>query len=274
MATAIFTVPAGQSGVFPAPALASVCVQPTAGGSVTLGYGPDGISPTFQSAPQSGNTSPFSLNTSTYSGYTSNFSPNPMGNLGKIQVTAATQLCTVLISDLQQYPGSFPERQTVLQSGVPYALPNSTSELELISIRFHPGYFKQNMRLEYHAQLSFTNNANVKTLKGYFGASTNSATAGAIETAATLSTTNAYTSMAGAYHSSSYMSKNDNATVVAANTGLLSAGGMGSSVTANVSTSVVYSGPSAVETVFILTGTKATGTDTFQLDGIVVKVYQ
>jgi hypothetical protein len=267
MATQIFSVPAGQTQVFSAPALSSVCVQPAATGSVTLSYGADGIAPIFTAATQSGNTSPFSLNTSTYAA--------TMGSLGKVQVTATTVATTVLICDLQQYPGSFPERQTVAMSGVAYTMPSSTSELELFSVRFHAGYFKPNFRLEWYANLTVQNTANVKTLKAYFGPSTNSATAGAIETAGSAIWSNVYTSMAGAYATGSVQGRNDNQTIISTNPGLISAGGMGSSTTANVTVSAAnYSGNAAVEQVFILTGTKATAGETFTLDGIIVKVYQ
>lgn len=277
MATTIYTVAAGTSQIIPAPALSSVCVQPVSGGTALIQYGPDGVSPQFQSAPQGANGGVYSLNMSTYSGfYGGSYSPNSTGNIGKVQVTATTQLCQVLVSDLQQYPGSFPERQTVLQTGVAFtSLASSTAEQELVSVRFHPGYFKNNFRLEFHAGLTLTNNANVKTLKWYFGPSTNSATTNAVETSAAAMGSNVYTSMSGAYVTGTVYGRNDGQTTIGSNPGLLSAGGMGSSVTANVSgSSTNYSGSAAVEQVFIITGTKATGTDTFTLDSCLVKVYQ
>jgi hypothetical protein len=275
MSTSIFTVPAGQTMVFPAPALSSVLVQPAATGSASISFGPDGLSPIFALAPQGANTSPYSFCPSTLSGaFPASFSSNPMGQMGKVSVAATTAAATVCISDLQQYPGSFPERQTVFQSGVAYTLPSSTSELELASVRFPPGFFKSNFRLEWEAQLTVQNSVNVKTLKAYFGTSTNSATPGAIETAAAFNWSNVYTSMAGALATGSVFGRNDNANVIASNPGLVSAGGMGSSTTANVTTATVYGGPSAVEQVFILTGTKATAGETFTLDGLIVKVYQ
>jgi hypothetical protein len=271
MATTIFTVPAGQTSIIPAPALSSICVQPAATGSGLLSFGTDGISPIFTAAPQGANTSPYSFNTSTWSGIVFGQTQAPMGNIGKISVAATTVACTVLVSDLSQYPGSFPERQTVLQSGVAYTMPNSTSELPLVSIRFHAGYFKPNFRLEWHAQFTAQNTANAKTIKSYFGASTNSATAGAIETSAASSVSQVLTSLAGGYLTGSFFGRNDGATVIASNTGLAAAGGVGMSATANVSTTTAYQ---TTEQVFTLTGTKATGAETVTLDAILVKVYQ
>jgi hypothetical protein len=264
MSTAIFTVPAGQTQIFSTPVTSSVCVQPVAAGSVTLAYGPDGVSPVFTSVIQSGNTSPFSFSPQTYA--------SVMGNIGKIQVTATTQNCTVIIGDIQEYPGSFPERQTVVCSSVAYTMPNSTSELQLFALRFPAGYLRANFYAEVFYQLTLTNNANVKTLKGYFGPSTNSATAGALETAASAIVSNAYTSMAGAKGTFSVGGRNDGQTIIGSNAGLLSAGGWGSSTTAN--TTVSTAAYLTTEQVLVLTGTKATAGETFTLDQVIVKLYQ
>jgi hypothetical protein len=81
--------------------------------------------------------------------------------------------------------------------------------------------------------------------------------------------------MAGFRASGTLYGRNDNQNVIASNPGLLSAGGQGSSVTANVTVATAnYSGSAAVEQVFALTGTKATGADTFTLDAVIVRVYQ
>jgi hypothetical protein len=264
MSTSVFTVPAGQTAVFPAPQTSSVCVQPAATGSVTLGFGPDGIAPAFTAAVQSGNTSPFSFCPGT--------NVATMGNIGKIQVTATTVAATVIIADIQEYPGSFPERQTVCLSSVAYTMPSSASELELFALRFPAGFLKANFRLTVDWQLTLQNTANVKTLKCYFGPSTNSATAGAIETSAAAMTSNVYTSMAGAIGSFSVAGRNDGQTTIGSNPGLISTGGWGSSTTANVSgSSTNYM---TTEQVVILTGTKATAGETFTLDSVWVRVIQ
>lgn len=277
MSTKIFTVPALQSLIFPVPNLTSVCVQPTAGGSVTLGWGQDGVNPQFTNVIQSGNTSPFSFAAGTYA-----VSPNnlpAMGNIGKIQVTAAGAAapCTVIISDLSEYPGSFPERLTVGASNVAYTMPSSTSELELFSIRFPAGTFQMNWRINVYFQLTVTNNANVKTLNQYFGPSLNSATAGALEVAAAGKFwSNVYTSMAGAEGFTSFGGRNDGQTVICANPGLLSTGGWGSSTTANttISNTNYNAGASTVEQCYMMTGTKATAGDAFTLDSILVELRQ
>ena len=270
MSTTIFTVPAGTTQIIPAPALSSVCFQPVSGGTVAAAYGPDGVSPNFQALPQSGNTVAFSFNPSTYA----NAINNPMGQLGKVQVTANTQNCNVLVSDLQQYPGSFPERQTVAASNVAYtALASSTAENTLFSCRFNPGYFKLNWRLEWFAMFTITNSVTVKTINAYLGPSVNSSTAAALE-AATASKvwTNAYTSVIGGTGQGWAGGRNDGQTIIASNGGLLNAGGVGSSTTANVTVSTTSYQTS--EQAFVLTATKATGTDVVTLDSILVKIYQ
>jgi hypothetical protein len=270
MSSTIFTIPAGQSAILPAPALSSICVQPGAGGSALLQYGPDGVSPIFVSAPQGANTAPYSFCPSTYN----NNIANPMGNIGKVQVTATTTPAVVIVSDLQQYPGSFPERQTVAASSVAYATINGTAEQNLFSMRFPPGFLKPNFQLELFYQLTLTNSANVKTFKAYFGPSTNSATAAALE-GGTAIQSNVYTSMIGAMGIVAGGGRNDNQTFIASNGGLLSAGGWGSSTVANVSVANCnYGGPAAVEQVLAITATKATGAEVFTLDRVLVKVYQ
>jgi hypothetical protein len=267
MSTQIFVVPAGQTLPIPAPALASILVQPGSNASMT--YGPDGIgSPQFP-VPQSPASGAFSFCPQSYAGGSA-YSPNPMGLMGKAFVSANVLPAIVTVADLTQFPGSFPERQTVFQSGVAFSVLNSTAEQTLASVRFPAGFLKPNFRLEFAAQLSCNNSAAVKTLKTYFGASSN----GTPETAAAFAASAALTSLAGAYVTGSFFGRNDGQNVIASNVGLASAGGMGSSVTANVNTAVNYSGPNAVETVFTITATKATGTDVFTLDGLIVKVYQ
>jgi len=269
MSSRIITVPAGTTQIIQAPARSSVCFQPVSGGTVTAAVGPSGVAPVFTALPQSGNTTPFSVATDTYASI--------MGSLGQVQVTAAGgQNCTVIVSDIQNYPTVGTERQTIAQSGVAFtALGSSTAENTLFSMRFPAGFFTPNFRIECYYQLTLTNSANVKTLKGYFGNSTNSSTAGALETSASAIVSNAYTSMIGAYGTFAVAGRNDNQTIIGSNAGLLSAGGWGSSTTANTTVSSAnYSGTGAVEQVLVLTGTKATGSETFTLDAVVVKVYQ
>jgi hypothetical protein len=268
MSTLVVTIPSGTTQILQAPARSSICFQPVAGGSATVAVGPSGIAPVFTALPQSGNTSPFSVATDTYAAI--------MGQLGQVQVTAAGgQNCSVVISDIQNYPIVGTERQTVAMSGVAYSTPNSTAELELFSIRFPAGYFRPNFQAQLWYQISCTNNVNVKTLKLYFGNSTNSSTAGALETAAAAIQSQVYTSMAGGFGTFEVAGRNDNQTIIGSNTGLASAGGLGSSTTANVTISTAnYSGTNAVEQVMMLTATKATGTDTFTLDAVRVSVFQ
>jgi len=274
MTTRIFTVPSGQSLVIPAPTLSSVCVQPGASGTASISYGPTPLGP-FTLAPQGANTGVYSFCTSSYSGATSGNLPG-MGNVGFVSVAATTAAATVLVCDLSQYPGSFPERQTVAQSAVAFTtIPSSTAELALFSCRFPANYLQPNFRLDCEFQLTVTNSATVKTLKAYFSPSTNSATAAALE-GGTVYSSNVYTSMSGAFGKTAVAGRNDGQTVICSNPGLLSTGGWGSSTTANVtiSTTNYNAGASGVEQVFYLTGTKATGTDTLTLDAIWLQIMQ
>jgi hypothetical protein len=275
MTTRIFTVAAGQTGTFPAPVTSSVLVQPGASGTASISYGPLATG-SFILAPQGSNTTPYSLCTSNYSGQFTGNNPG-MGNVGFVQVAATTAAANVLVSDLSQYPGSFPERLTVFQSAVAMtSIPSSTAENTLASIRFPINFLQPNFWMEIYFGLTLTNNANVKTLKMYFGPSTNSATNAAIETSAAAFFSNVYTSMIGANGHTALGGRNDGQTVICANPGLLSTGGWGSSTTANttVSTANYNAGGSGVEQVLAITGTKATGTDTFTLDYLVVHVTQ
>ena len=267
MTTRIFQVPSGQSLVFPAPVISSVLVQPGTGGTGSIAYGPTVNGP-FTLAPQGANTAPYSLCTNSYAA--------GMGNLGFVQVAATTAAATVSVSDLSQYPGSFPERQTVFQNAVAFtSIASNTNELELASIRFPANYFQYNFTLHLYFMLTLTNNANAKTLKAYFGPSTNTATAAALE-GGSVFFSNVYTSMSGANGHMILAGRNDGQTVICGNPGLLSTGGWGSSTTANttISTTNYNAGAAGVEQVLYLTGTKATGTDTFTLDNLMVQVNQ
>jgi hypothetical protein len=274
MTTRIYSVPSGQSLVFPAPTTSSVCVQPGTGGTASIAYGPTPNGP-FTLAPQGADTGVYSLCTTTYSGATSG-NLTGMGNVGFVQVAATVATATVIVADMSDYPGSSVERQTVAMTGVAFTtIASSTAELGMFSMRFPANYFQYNFRLEWEAQITLTNSATVKTIKAYFGASTNSATAAALE-GGTLVWSNVYTSMIGARFGGALYGRNDGQTIIASNYGLASAGGWGSSTTANVTISSdnYNAGASGVEQVFYITGTKATGTDTLTLDSMIVKVYQ
>src|SRR5277367_6506953 len=139
MTTRIFSEPTGTSSVFADTVTSSVCVQPGTGGTAAIAYAATPLGP-FTSAPQGANTGAYSFCTSSYSGVNTGNNPG-MGNVGFVQVTATTAACTVLVSDLSEYPGSFVERQTVALSSVPFTtIASSTAELNLFSIRFPANY--------------------------------------------------------------------------------------------------------------------------------------
>ena len=166
-------------------------------------------------------TSPYSLNTGT-------LGQNNTPLLGYIRMTASTTAGIGMVSDFAQVPGPTGyNRADLVVGGVAYAKQSSTSEQAWFSCRFPAGYLKPNFRIEWEAAATLTNGANIKTAKAYFGNSANTALEGGTNV-----WSNVYTSMAGARFGGFVVGRNDGASVYGSNPGLLSAGGWGSSTTA------------------------------------------
>ena len=161
----------------------------------------------------------------------------------------------------QPVGGSGSERNGLLLNSQPYTTQVTlTTELELTVVRFPVGVLRANFRVI--ADLSFvcTNNANVKTIRAYFGNSANTALEGG-----TICGTQALTSSAGANFRFIINGRLDNTTIDSQSIG--AAGGWGISTTApiTVSTNAVFGGPAAQEQALVISYQKATAADALQL---------
>ena len=277
MSSKIFVVTPGTPVYFrPSDLAYSFCVQPGAagtGGTATLQYSIDNGF-TYFSPPQSGIATPFSF--SNISGVTQGLgipSSRPASPPGVIiQVNAATQNANFIASDIS-LPLTFGADKTdFATTGVAYSVPNVTTETTLFSMRFAPNYLPLNSTVEIEYWLTLTNNANVKTIKAYVGP-TNYVPATGLE-GGTLIMTQAVTSFSNFIGRTGFVTRNDGQTILGQNLG--SAGGFGGNTTASVVVANTnYNtapGAGAVEQVFTLTGTKATGTDALTLDHVRVSI--
>lgn len=185
-----------------------------------------------------------------------------------LRVTASTAAGTAVLMTLSSSPITQPE---FLMNGIPYTTQVTlTTELELLGIRFPAGLIKPNFRLEVDFAIVCTNNANVKTLRAYFGNSANVALEGG-----TIVATQIATSSAGQMSRLIVTGRNDGATIDVQGIGL-SGGGWGLNTTApiSVASGAVYSGVSAVEQALVISYQKATAADVLTLQSVVARLYQ
>lgn len=262
MATEVVTLPVGTPIVRRPPGYSCVHVAPGAAGSVLIEYSNDGVN--YTNAPQGTTTTPYS------------FCPNTLTGVFAMQVhpyirmTATTTAGVGMVMDYNQVPGPTGyDRKTLALSSVAYAKQSGTAEQACFSMRFPPGFLKPNFRLDWDFCATITNNTDVKTLTVYFGNSATTALEGG-----TSAWTNVYTSMAGAHAAGVIAGRNVTNSVIASNAGLASAGGWGSSTTANVaiSSSADYLN---VEQALVFTVTTATTAgDVFTRDSIKVDLTQ
>jgi hypothetical protein len=264
VATQIIVVPVGspQRVFLNQPGgVGSACSQPGATGSMLLEYSLDGVN--FIAAPQGLSAAPYALGAFTAGG-----TPNPGGAgpafppYAVVRATAATVAGVLLVSDVSQVTGGVQmDRQMAAVAGVAYTMPNITTEANLFALRLPPGLLKANFRIEIDIALTLTNNANVKTLRAYFGNTG----------AGTVFETQAVTSFAGFRAGYVISGRNDGASVIGGNVG--SAGGYGGSVTANALI-VANAAYQTAEQELYITGQKATGTDALTLDQLSVRLIQ
>ena len=187
-----------------------------------------------------------------------------------IKVTAATVAATAVLMNLAnpQVGGGGPE---FLINGVPYTTQATlTTELELIGIRFPAGVLKANFRLEVDYSIVCTNNANVKTLRAYFGNSANTALEGG-----TIVATNVATSSGGQMARVVITGRGDGTTIDCQGIGDNGAGwGLNTTAPISVASAAVYAGPNAVEQAFVLSYQKATAADVLTLQNVLARLYQ
>jgi hypothetical protein len=257
MTTVVANVPVGQPQLF-RPGSIPYCVEaiPGATGTVLIETSRDNGA-TYQPTPLG---SVATVNTTAGN-----------GDLGTIvRVSAATVSGTAVLMDLSQPTGGAGiERATINLNGVPYTTQATlTTEAQLFACRFPIGSLKTNFRLECDLGVSSTNNANVKTLRVYFG---NSVYGAALE-GGTIIGTQLLTTSASSMTHVVISSRNDNANVDGGSIG--TAGGFGISTTAAINVATPYSGPTAVEQVLAITYQKATAADVLTLNSVKLALFQ
>lgn len=193
----------------------------------------------------------------------------------QVRVTATTVAATAILSDLSLVTGG---AFSTLGGGigvielcaVPYTTQVTlTTELEMYAVRFPVGSLKPNFRLELELGFTCTNNANVKTIRAYFGNAANTALEGG-----TIGATQVLTSSSGGRLALAITGRNDGASVDVSSIG--SALGYGISVTAPVAitTLAAYSGPTAVEQALVISYQKATAADVLTLTSSRAMLFQ
>ena len=139
------------------------------------------------------------------------------------------------------------------------AMPSTTSEVQIYSFRLPSLFLKPNFKLEIEGIASFTNSANAKTLQVRM----NGLTGTLIHQSAALA------SLANYQFRAAMSGIADGANLKGYGAG--SAGGFGTSVTALTTLARDYINN---ETEIIVSCTKATAAETFQLDAIRAVIYQ
>jgi hypothetical protein len=181
---------------------------------------------------------------------------------GYVVVTATTSQANVFVADLG--PGLQAGGGVVVSINAPLASASTTSEVVLASWKIPPGYFaaNQNFRMDVSGNVSLSNNANVKTLivRANGLAGTAMATSPSIASALNYSFD---TEISGRGDGVSLLGYGMLASQTSAQ------GGWGISTTANPTLSRDYIGQ---ETEFVITATKATAGDTFQLENLRVTI--
>lgn len=245
MSTTIYLVPAGS--VSPNIAVTpqfTVCAGPSVlGGGVTLEFA------TSQQGPW------FTAFTGTNSG-----SYRPIVN-GYVRITAVTSQANAFVSDLGLANTGI--INDLISINAPLASPSSTAAQPLAAFRVPPNYLTPNFRMEIQGSLGLTNSATVKTLNIY----ANGIAGTALATSPSLANAANYT------FNTTIAGRGDGVTMIGL--GVLASqtsaqGGLGISTTAIPSITRDYL---LQETEFVIGVTKATGTDTAQLETLRVTLY-
>lgn len=181
---------------------------------------------------------------------------------GYVIVQATTSQGNVFVADTG--PGLQSGGNVIVNINAPLASASTTSEVVLASWKLGPGYFanNQNFRMEISGNVSLSNNANVKTL--------NIRANGLAGTA--MGTSPSIASALNYSFDSTISGRGDGVSLIG--TGVLASqtsaqGGGGITTTANPTLSRDYI---TQETEFVITATKATAGDTFQLENLMVLI--
>ena len=245
MSTIVVPLASGAtSAVFNVTPMQSVCVAPgVLGGTMTLYQGPTPQGP--WAAVINASTSAASYRSGTVNSY--------------VYAVSATQVGVLAISDMGLGQGSSPLTETIANCRAVCASPSSTAEVALYSFRLPPLFLKPNFKVEIRAAASFTNNVNAKTLQVRMNGIGGTL---AFQSPALASNLN--------YNFSAvFIGIGDGATLKGIGAG--TTGGLGLSTVAYTTLARDYINN---ETEIVVSCTKATGTDTFQLDSFQANLYQ
>lgn len=245
MATTYYLVPAGSVvGPIAVTPLQTTTAGPSVlGGSVTVEFAASQTGPWFTA----------------YTGTTGGCY-RPTVN-GYIRITAVTQQVNAFVSDIGLGASGFVD--TLVSLNAVLASPSQTTACYLAGFKIPPNYLGPNFRLEVSGTVSVTNNANVKTLNIYANGIAGTA----------LATSPSLASIANYDFNTEISGRGDGVTMIG--TGVLASqtaaqGGYGSTTTAIPSITYNYLNQ---ETEFVVGITKATGTDTGQLETLRVTIY-
>lgn len=245
MATTYYLVPAGtvSPNIFITPQSSVTAGPSVLGGSVTVEFA------TSQQGPWA----------TAYTGTTGgSYRPSVTGY---IRITAVTNQVNAFVSDIGL--GANGDFDTLVQLNAVLASPSSTAASYLAGFRIPPNYLSPNFRLEVSGTLTLTNSATVKTLNIYGNGITGTA----------LATSPSLASIANYNFNTVISGRGDGVTIIGS--GMLASqtaaqGGYGSTTTAIPSLTYNYL---TQETEFVVGVTKATGTDTAQLETLRVTIY-
>lgn len=241
MATTYIRVPVGTSAPIPVNPLTCVIAGPSVlGGTVLVEFSGDGRT----------RWQPWTYGTIGQGG---SFRPSTSGYA---RITAATQPANVFLVDMTG--ANTPNVTQLVNLNNVMATASSTAEQIVACFRIPPAFLTPNFNIALMLGVSMTNNANVKTLRVRWGGIGGTALFTSPSLASQLNY-NAKIVLAG---------RGDGSSVIGLGAG--ASGGIGVSTTAYPTVTADYMNQ---ETEVAITVVKATGTDTFQLESLMVTLF-
>lgn len=245
MASTYYLVPAGtvSPNIFITPQASLTAAPSVLGGLVTVEFATSQQGPWF--TVQSGGTG------GTY---------RPIVT-GYVRVTATTSQANAFLADFGVAASGL--NDCIIQLNAAMASPNSTTASYLAGFKVPPNFLGPNFRIEMAGTVSITNSATVKTLNVYANGIAGTA----------LATSPSLASIANYSFNTTVAGRGDGVTIVGV--GMLASqtaaqGGYGSTTTTLPTVTYNYLGQ---ETEFVVGVTKATGTDTAQLESFRATIY-
>jgi hypothetical protein len=252
MATELRVVPVGVPQVFRAPQGRSFLAMPAGGvggGSLLLEWSQDGVA--YNAAPQGASVNPYSL------------CPQTLGiqQQGYVRATAAIAAGACAASDVSQVQNVALRQDLVQMIATPWTSQAVVTTEQIInSVRFPAGALPANWYAEMDLEYSASNNANVKTLKAYFGPTGNGGTALA---------SMALTSSLNGRATIGVRGAGDFVTVVGGSVGA----GLGTGLGAVALVSSTIANWAQAEQEFCLTLTKATAADVVTINRVCTRLF-